>query len=268
MADLLRRSLAPVSEKAWEEIDSRAAEVLSSQLTARRIVDFSGPHGWQFAAVNLGRLEIPKGASDGDVPWGRRSVLPLVETRVPFTLGQMEVDGIARGAKDAELEPLEDAARRIARFEESAVYNGFEPGGIEGIIARSEHEPVPLSNDTRSFPEAVSRAVQALTLAGIPGPFALVLGTEAWAGLMQSGSGGYPPQRIIRDLTDGNIRMSPAIEGGLVISTAEANFELSVGQDFSIGYVGHDRNSVELYLAESFTFRVLEPRAAVRLVPA
>jgi uncharacterized linocin/CFP29 family protein len=33
----------------------------------------------------------------------------------------------------------------------------------------------------------------------------------------------------------------------------------------SIGYAAHDRESVELYLTESFTFRVLEERAAVFL---
>jgi len=159
---------------------------------------------------------------------------------VTFQLKQMEMDGIARGAKDADLEPLEEAARRIARFEESAVYNGFEPGGIEGIIPKSEHKPVALPGDARKFPEAVSHAVQTLVLAGIPGPFALVLGTEAWEGLMQCGAGGYPPQRIVRDLTDGNIRMSPAIDGGLLISVAAGNFELSVGQDFSIGYFGQE----------------------------
>lgn len=40
---------------------------------------------------------------------------------------------------------------------------------------------------------------------------------------------------------------------------------LTVGQDLSIGYVDHGRDTVELYLTESFTFRVLEPAATVFL---
>jgi uncharacterized linocin/CFP29 family protein len=268
MIDLLRRSLAPLTEKTWEEIDATAARVLKSQLTARGIIDFDGPHGWSFAAVNLGRLETAKDRGPHKVPWGRRLVLPLMESRVPFELDQMELDSIARGAKDADLDPLEDAARRIAIFEESAVYNGFEPAGIKGIISGSAHQPINLPKNAHEFPEAVARAAEVMALAGIEGPFALVLGTEAWAGLMQSGSGGYPPQRIIRNLIDGDPRMSAAVEGGLLISVAEGNFELTVGQDFSVGYASHDRNKVELYLTESFTFRVLEPKAAVRLNPA
>ena len=137
MVDLLKRSLAPVTDDAWEEIDATAARLLKSQLTARRIVDFDGPHGWEFAAVNLGRLETAEEPTPQEVPWGKRLVLPLVESRVPFQIDQMELDGIARGAKDVDLDSLEDAARRVALFEESAVYNGFEAAGIEGIIPTS-----------------------------------------------------------------------------------------------------------------------------------
>jgi len=40
---------------------------------------------------------------------------------------------------------------------------------------------------------------------------------------------------------------------------------VTVGQDLSIGYAAHDPHIVELYLTESFTFRVLEAVAAVRM---
>jgi uncharacterized linocin/CFP29 family protein len=267
MVDLLRRSLAPLTDQTWEDIDAAAARALKSQLTARAIVDFDGPRGWDFAAVNVGRLATSEEPGPQQIPWGRRLVLPLIETRVPFHLDQMELDSIARGAKDANLDPLEDAARRIAVFEESAIYNGFPPGGIEGIISQSVHPPIPLPKNTREFPEAVAQAVQAMTRAGIDGPFVLVLGAEAWTGLMQSGAGGYPPQRVIGELTEGEPRMSPAIQGGLLLSAAKGHFELTVGQDFSIGYASHDRHQVELYLTESFIFRILEPKASVRLQP-
>jgi uncharacterized linocin/CFP29 family protein len=46
------------------------------------------------------------------------------------------------------------------------------------------------------------------------------------------------------------------------------DFELTVGQDFSVGYLSHTPSSVRLYLQESFTFRVLAPEAAVPLAYA
>jgi uncharacterized linocin/CFP29 family protein len=50
-----------------------------------------------------------------------------------------------------------------------------------------------------------------------------------------------------------------------VLSTRGGDFELTVGQDFSIGYLDHTATSVRLYLQESLTFRTLAPEAAVPL---
>jgi uncharacterized linocin/CFP29 family protein len=51
----------------------------------------------------------------------------------------------------------------------------------------------------------------------------------------------------------------------VLLSTRGGDYELTVGQDLSIGYASHDRTDVELFLTESFTFRVLEEKAAVFL---
>jgi uncharacterized linocin/CFP29 family protein len=59
---------------------------------------------------------------------------------------------------------------------------------------------------------------------------------------------------------------APALkEGAVLLSTRGGDYELTVGQDLSIGYASHDRTTVELYLTESFTFRVLEDKAAILL---
>jgi uncharacterized linocin/CFP29 family protein len=49
------------------------------------------------------------------------------------------------------------------------------------------------------------------------------------------------------------------------MATRGGDYEITVGQDLSIGYAVHDRENVELYLTESFTFRVLEEKAAIFL---
>jgi uncharacterized linocin/CFP29 family protein len=58
---------------------------------------------------------------------------------------------------------------------------------------------------------------------------------------------------------------APAVDGAVVVSMRGDDFRLTVGEDFSIGYLEHDATTVTLYIEESFTFEVLEPRAAVRL---
>ena len=51
----LLREHAPISDAVWALIDEEARERLTVALAARRLVDFSGPHGWEYSAANLGR---------------------------------------------------------------------------------------------------------------------------------------------------------------------------------------------------------------------
>ena len=58
---------------------------------------------------------------------------------------------------------------------------------------------------------------------------------------------------------------APGVDGAVVLSLRGGDFQLVSGQDVSIGYLAHDAERVQLYLEESFTFRVIEPDAAVVL---
>src|SRR5581483_1255438 len=51
----LHRELAPISDTAWGEIEKEARRTLRTFLAARQVVDFSGPHGWDYSAESLGR---------------------------------------------------------------------------------------------------------------------------------------------------------------------------------------------------------------------
>jgi uncharacterized linocin/CFP29 family protein len=265
MADILRREMAPIADEAWKQIELQSSRILKGNLSGRRLVDFCGPHGWQFAAVNLGKLEVGSGDKANGVGWGVHKVLPLVEIRVPFALGIWELDDIARGAKNPDLGELTEAARKVAIFEETAIYHGFEGGNIQGILQASSHSPVPLSTDLSRFTEAVEVAMLAIQAVEIGGPFALVLGTEPYKWLMAGDPSTYPLHKRIQPLVQGGIHWSPALKGGAVISLRGGDYEMTVGQDLAIGYKAHDSKEVELYFTESFTFRVLEPAAAVEL---
>jgi len=265
MADILRREMAPITDEAWKEIELQSSRILKGNLSGRRLVDFFGPHGWQFAAVNLGRLDVKSGDEVDGVTWGLHQVLPLVEIRVPFTLGIWDLDDVERGAKNPDLDALKVAARKAAIFEETAIYKGFGGAGILGMLDASSHPPVPLSSDRNGFTESVELALLAIQKAEIGGPFALVLGTEPYKWLMAGDPNAYPLRKRIQALVLGGIYWSPALEGGAVISRRGGDFEMTVGQDLAIGYKLHDAKEVELYFAESFTFRVLEPAAAVEL---
>jgi uncharacterized linocin/CFP29 family protein len=270
--DLLKRELAPITSEAWEQIDEEAKRVLELHLAGRKLVDFSGPHGWTLGGLNTGRLDHIEKSPIENVGHAIRRVRPLVELRSPITLPILELDYAARGARDLDLDPVVETAERVAHAEDTAVFHGFKPGHIEGIIPASPHKPVEVAS-TLDWPRALVAAKETLRLAGVNGPYALAAGLEAYAELIATGDDGYPlRKRVEENILDAPIVWAPAIKGGAVLmSTRGGDYELTVGQDLSIGYAASDRENVELYITESFTFRILEDKAAVflrRSVPA
>jgi uncharacterized linocin/CFP29 family protein len=263
--DLLKRNLAPITPEAWAQIDAEAKRVLRLHLAGRRLVDIDGPHGWQKAAVNTGQLTIKPDGGLG-VPWGTREVVPLVELRMPFELPIMELDNAARGAT-IDLKPVVAAAEKIAHAEDRAIFNGFKAGDIAGIIEVGPHAPVSIPESYADYPSVVGKAVETLRRAGIDGPYGLALGPDCYAGLAQAAEDGYPIRERVQRFLDGPMAWAPQVDGAVLLSTRGGDFQLTIGQDFSIGYAAHDKHTVELYVTESFAFRVLEPAAAVYLKP-
>ena len=127
--NLLKRELAPITGSAWREIDEQANRVLRSLLTVRKFADLRGPFGPEFGGVAKGRLETVDGKKRGMPDFGVHNVQPLVEVRVPFELDLWELDNVARGAEDVDLSNLEEAARKVAAFEEVLLYAGATEAG-------------------------------------------------------------------------------------------------------------------------------------------
>lgn len=263
--DLLKREYAPITPEAWKQIDDEAKRVLELNLAGRKLVDFDGPHGWRYAAVNTGRLALRPDGGLG-VPWGLREVVPLIEIRVPFELPMMELDTASRGAA-LDLPAVVSAAEKAAHAEDTVIFNGFKSGGIEGIIPSSPYSAIPIPDDYADYPSAVGDAVETLRRGGINGPYALALGPNCYAGLAQAAEDGHPIRERVEHFLDGPMVLAPKIDGAVLLSHRGGDFQLSVGQDLSIGYAGHDKDKVYLYLTESFAFRVLDRAAAVYLEP-
>lgn len=258
----LYRELAPVSTAAWQEIEKEAKRTLTTTLGARRVVDFVGPQGWQASAVCTGRTESiapPASGSEARV----RQIQPLIELRVPFELSRAELDAIERGAQDFDTDPVIHAARTIAIAEDRAIFHGYAAAGIRGICEIQADVGIPLSDDYEAYPVAVATALNKLRNEGVSGPYAIALSERYYTDLTESTKGGYPVLEHVRRLVDGPLIWAPGMDGGAVLSTRGGDFELTVGQDFSIGYLDHDAKQVQLYIEESFTFRVLSPQAAV-----
>ncbi|HVW34402.1 MAG TPA: family 1 encapsulin nanocompartment shell protein [Acidimicrobiia bacterium] len=262
----LHRELAPISEKAWAEIDREAARTLRTFLAARQLMDFSGPHGWEYAADSLGSLERVGGPVEG-VEAGVRVVQPLVELRHAFSLPRTTIDDIDRGRPDPDLARVIEAAKRAALAEDRIVFHGFKEAHITGVVEAAPHPGLEIDDNYSGYPKLVARAVALLREAGIDGPYAAALGPRCWTGVIETTEhGGYPVLEHLRLILGGPVVWAPAVDGAVVLSTRGEDFQLSCGQDMALGYLSHDADSVNLFLEESIGFRVLTPEAAVPLV--
>jgi len=262
----LRRELAPVGESAWDEIDAEARRALRSFLAARKLVDVAGPLGWEHSAVNVGRVRSIAGSPRPGVEAQIRDVVPMLELRTPFTLERAELDAIERGNRSPELGPVIEAARNAAFAEDTAVFHGFEAAGIRGIADASPHSNVPIADDYEEFPRSVARAVAMLRDAGVDGPYGIALGPRCYTGVIETTQkGGYPVLEQLRLITGGPMAWAPAVDGSVVLSVRGGDFELTLGEDLSIGFTSADATNVALYLEESVTFRAHTPEAAVAL---
>lgn len=262
--DLLKRQLAPILDDAWKAVDEEAARVLSLNLAGRKVVDFDGPHGFAYAAVNTGRMTMLGPLGEGGPRAGLREVQPLVELRMPMRLDSMELDSVARGGEDPDLAAVVSGAEAMARAEDDAIFNGLAAAEIEGIIPSSPHAPMVITS-VLGYAAAVVEAKELLRRAGIGGPYALVLGPRLYDEISAAADDGYPIRKRIAELVEGPIVWAPSLDRGVLMSVRGGDYRLTVGQDLSVGYAYHEKHEVELFIAESFTFRVLEGAAAVVL---
>jgi uncharacterized linocin/CFP29 family protein len=265
----LLRAQAPISDAGWSLIDDEARERLGIALAARRLVDFSGPHGWEHSATNLGRTgPIAEAPCDG-VEAVRRRVLALAEIRAPFTVTREELRAGDRGAQDVDFAALDQAARNLAVAENKAVFHGWPQAGIQGITEASPHAEIARGSEFNDYPRPVAKAVELLLRSGISGPYGLALGTDDYTGVIETAEhGGYPLFDHLAQILDGPIVWSPGVRGAVVLSQRGGDFLFESGQDISAGYDHDDGEAVHLYLEESFSFRVATPEAAVGIAPA
>lgn len=258
----LHRHLAPISHAAWAEIDDEARRTFTRWIAGRRVVDVVGPEGEALAAVATGHQTAIADPADG-VQAHQRLAQHLVELRVPFAVSRSAVDDVDRGALDSDWQPVKDAVQKLALAEDHAIFHGLADAGIEGIAPSSSNAPVPVPDDVRQLPDAVSHALTELRLAGVDGPYTLLLSAELYTEVSETTDHGYPVRDHIARLLDGDIIWAPALDGALLLTTRGGDYALHIGQDVSIGYLSHDADVVQLYLQESMTFLALTAEASV-----
>ena len=262
----LHRELAPISDAAWAQIEDEASRTLKRYLAGRRVVDVSGPAGSALSAIGTGHLRNIAAQQNGIIA-RQREVMPLVELRIPFALDRKDIDDVERGANDSDWQPAKDAARQLAYAEDGAIFDGYPAAGIVGMRKGTSNPVMTLPSNVSEYPETIAQGLSRLRLVGVNGPYAVLLGADAYTLLSETSDHGYPVLEHVKRLVDDKIIWAPAIQGAFVITTRGGDFDLHIGQDASIGYLSHTDTEVRLYLQETFTFLYLTSEAAVAVSP-
>ncbi len=260
----LHRELAPVSAAAWASIEEEAKRTFARHAAARKSVDVTGPDGLTLAGLGTGHTTPIEAPADG-ITARLRAWRPVVELTVPFVLSRQAIDDVERGALDPDWQPVKDAARKIAFAEDRAVFDGYPAAQITGVRQASSNPSLALPPDVKTYPDVISKAVSELRLAGVAGPYSLLLSAAAWTAVSETSDHGYPILEHLARVLDGDIVWAPAIDGALVLSGRGGDYELRLGQDLSIGYLAHDANEVRLYFTESFAFAAYTAEASVAI---
>lgn len=260
----LHRELAPITAEAWASIEEEAGRTFRRNIAGRRVVDVPEPGGPTLASVDTGHLSGITPPAPG-ITARLREAKHLVELRVPFTVSRSAVDDVERGAKDSDWQAVKEAAQSIGFAEDRTIFDGYPAAGVEGLRARSSNPILSLPGDPRGYPDAISQALTVLRLAGVDGPYALLLGADEYTAVSETSDQGYPIAAHLARIMDGHPIWAPALSGAFVLSTRGGDFELRLGQDLSIGYTGHDADSIELYFEETLTFLTYTDEAVVVL---
>jgi uncharacterized linocin/CFP29 family protein len=261
----LHRELAPISSAAWEGIEEEAKRSFKRNVAGRRLVDVDGPHGLELSSVSLGHTAPISSPREGISALIRKSQ-PIVELKVPFTLSRTAIDDVERGAQDPDWDPVIAAARTIALAEDHAIFNGWAEAQIAGIRESASAPALKLPDDVREYPDVFSQAASTLRLASVDGPYALAVSADIYTQINETTNHGYPIIEHVQHVLSGDIVWAPAIDGAFLLSTRGGDFQLTIGQELSIGYDSHDASSVNLYFTESLSFAVWTPEAAVAIV--
>ncbi|MFP4488486.1 MAG: family 1 encapsulin nanocompartment shell protein [Bacteroidales bacterium] len=258
--NILKKNIAPITDQAWKEINEVAGNIFEIYLSGRRLLDIDGPNGLEMGAISTGHLIMPDNPKKEGINWGIREVMPLIEIRKPFELDIMEIDNINRGALDADIGPLEEAAKEIALFEEKVIYEGFSRANIKGLEKSASDKATVLPDDPGEFLTVINEQLRKLMKEGVEGPYSLILSEDKMK-VLNSISKGYPVEKQLKKMISGKIITQFANNKSYLLSERGGDYEMVLGQDMSIGYDAHDTRKVKLYFTESFTFRVMSPEA-------
>ena len=260
----LHRELAPISDAAWADIEDEARRTFTRHVAGRRVVDVIGPAGEPLSAVGTGHLpavEPPRrrcararapGAAARRVA-GRRSPSPgrpwTTSSAAPRTRTGSRSRTPPSRSRSPRTAPSSTASPRPAS---------------PGIAPAASNPPLAAARRRRAtYPDAVAQALSALRLAGVDGPYSLLLSRRR----VHRGRRDHRPRLPDPRAPRPGARRRRRDRLGARASTARcccppaaATTSCTWARTCRSATSSHDADPIELYFQESLTFLVQHHR--------
>ena len=210
----LHRELAPISDAAWADIETEARRTFEQNVAAP---PGGGPEpdptapGWPaWTPATWSEIDGPRRRRHR-ARCGCRSRWSSSGSRSRSTGRTWTTWSAARRTPTGSRSRTRP--RRSPSPRTAAVFEGYPAAGIAGIRPSSSNPALTLPAEARDYPDVVSQAVSALRLAGVGGPFSLLLSADAYTLVSETSDHGYPIREHLARVLDGEIIWAPAIDG-------------------------------------------------------
>lgn len=273
MEELLRRD-NPLTDDEWNRLQTAVVQVATRMLVGRRFLDLYGPLGPGVQTVQYDRYKnATPGVIDfhGDAPSAaigieasRYAPIPMIYK--DFQINWRDLDAARRFGIPLDTSSAAAAGAFCASSEDRFIFNGDKTLGIEGLLNCSGSSSLAMRNWDEAgagFADVVD-ATRKLLEAGHHGPYAMVLSPKRFAQLHRIYERtGVLEIRTIRDLVTDGVFQSDLLEDdqGVIVATGYPNFDLALGLDLRIAYLGEENLNMRLRVLECALLRIKHPDA-------
>lgn len=263
--ELLNKTKAPFGNVVWEEIDKTLNEYLSKRLNLRSVIDFNDTYDFDTDSISTKKISTLK--NDNGLTISKREPISMVEIKKIFSLSKNVIQDIQRGMSDYDDSSLREVSNDFSQIENSIILSGLSGANIDGIITNSEIKSIEVKS-TKDILAGVAKAMGVFNKEFVSGTFKLVVSSQTLGKLYTEFFDGFSVKTKLDDILGSNeiiVNQTIGDDKALLISQRGGDFEFYSGLDVCVGFEKELDESIELFLLQTLSFRVINPEAAILL---
>lgn len=269
MTSTYSHSEDPLTAEEWKELNEVVVSTARKILVGRRFIELHGPLGAgvqtiihdHFTGTTRGNLGIMGEEESDSLRSVRREagIVPLLYKDFVIHWRDLETSRFTGAPFDSSI--AAGAAAFCANREDELIFHGDNKLGYEGLMTVEGRRHMKMRDWSKSgnaFQDVVD-ATTTLVDTGYAGPKAMVVHPKLYAQLhrVHEGTGVLEIRNVRELLTDGVYQSSCLKEGtGVIVATGKQHFDLAVGQDFSLAYLGADKMNHPFRVFEAIYLRI------------